>query len=104
MKVENTTPVVCLNTKEAVTICVHCKSNPAKRLYCSNACRQAAYRLSPAYAEAKTRAKDRRLSRRNRWVAAKTRDKYLTFDGRRGGHNNHTVPPLGEFERVKHLD
>lgn len=89
----------CLVINDGVTICEHCKVHPAKRKFCSNACRQAAYRLSPAYEGSKAKHRLDNFNRRVRWAAAKFRDKHLTFDGRRGGHINSAVPPLSQFER-----
>ena len=45
-----------------------------------------------------------RLTRRQRWVAAKIRDKSFSFDGRFGGHDNKSVPALGQFEEFRTLN
>ena len=89
----------CLIVNDGVTFCEHCKVHPAKRKFCSNACPQAAYRLSPAYEGSRAKHRLHRFNRRVRWANKKFRDKHLTFDGRRGGHINSAVPPLGQFER-----
>jgi hypothetical protein len=96
----DTTLGVCLPQDSSVT-CEHCRTNPAKSKgrFCSNACRQAAYRLSPAHRKNLDRQKTRRLDRRNRWVSARLRDKHFTFDGLFGGHININVPCLGDFEK-----
>ena len=94
----------CLIINDGVTFCEHCKVHPAKRKFCSNACRQAAYRLSPAYEGSKAKHRLHSFNRRQRWIAAKTRDKHIVFDGRYGGHEATTVPALRDFERKKYLD
>lgn len=70
-----------------VRICLHCKINPAKQFFCSKICR-ADYQTAL------------RLARRNLWVTAKIRDKSFSFDGRFGGHDLKSVPPLGSFEKL----
>jgi len=90
---------VCQNAEVGVTLCSHCGLRPATKKFCSNVCRQAAYRLSPAHSRWLEKQKSKRLARRNRWVAARFRDKSFTFDGLFGGQMNTTVPRLGEFEK-----
>lgn len=98
--VTDTALEVCQPSNDSVTFCLHCKVNPAKRRFCSNACRQAAYRLSPAHRKNLDRQKTARLDRRNRWVSARFRDKHFTFDGLFGGHINDAVPRrLSDFEK-----
>jgi hypothetical protein len=97
--VTGTTLEVCLDAKDSVTLCEHCHTNPSTRRFCSSACRQAAYRLSPAHRKNLDKQKTRRLDRRNRWVTARLRDKHFTFDGLFGGHINGAVPSLGDFEK-----
>lgn len=99
-QVQTQTPEVCPSQNSGVTtLCAHCGINPATKKFCSSACRQAAYRLSPAHRKNLDKQKSVRLQRRNRWVAAKTRDKAFGFDGRHGGHVNPNVPSLGNFEK-----
>ena len=90
---------VCQNAEVGVTLCSHCGLRPAAKKFCSNVCRQAAYRLSPAHRRCLEKQKSKRLGRRNRWVAARRRGKSFTFDGLSGGQMNMTVPRLGEFEK-----
>jgi hypothetical protein len=97
----STTLEVRLPDEPGVT-CEHCQTNPAKSKgrFCSDACRQAAYRLSPAHRKNLDRQKTRRLDRRNRWVNARLRDKHFAFDGLFSGHINDAVPRLGDFEKA----
>ena len=83
-----------------IVTCLYCFKDTTRRKYCSDKCRQAAYRLSPAYRANLDRLIAFRLARRNRWVAAKARDKALGFDGRLSGHERDSVPPIGQFERA----
>jgi hypothetical protein len=106
-------------------LCVECDQNPAKRLYCSDACRQAAYRRRGRNSADKKCQHCRealgarrqkfcsddcrkahhaalRLQHRNRWVAARLRDKAMTFDGRFAESDvRRSVPALGVFEKIK---
>jgi hypothetical protein len=88
--------VVCSDTKDSVTNCEYCKTKRAKRKFCSNACRQAAYRNSDAYKRNLLKQGVRRLKRRNDWYAEKTRDKHLTFDGIFSGHEIESAGRLGD--------
>jgi hypothetical protein len=100
---QSTTHEVCLSAESTVTqerLCEHCGIKAVTRKFCSPACRQANHRQSPAHQANITKQKAMRLGRRNRWVAAKIRDKSLGFDGRFGGHDQKGVPPLGDFERT----
>jgi hypothetical protein len=102
--------VVCSCEEGTVTlvqiekICTFCRIGFAKRKYCSSPCRQAGYRLSPAHAKNAAKQKVVRLQTRNDWVAAKIRDKSFGFDGRFGGHENKSVPCLGEFKKLRRYD
>lgn len=87
------------DAKDGVTLCAHCGIQPAAKKFCSSVCRQAAYRLSPAHRKNLDKQKTARLNRRNRWYEAKMRDKSFGFDGRYSGHEDKTVPSLGNFER-----
>jgi len=102
-----------------VTLCFYCNLNPATKTFCSSACRQAAYRsrhrefrycqhckVNPAKQKFCSKGCSKafhlaiRLAKRNRWVTAKIRDKSMSFDGRFGGHDVKSVPPLGSFEKL----
>jgi len=96
---EVTPPNVCPPQEVVVTLCLFCKVNPAKKKFCSPACRQGAYRQSAAYDALKVKGRKIRLLRRNRWCEARFRDKHLTFDGLWGGSINRAVPKLGQFEK-----
>lgn len=105
------------------TLCEYCGMKPAKRKFCSNACRQARYRskqhdiricqqckAKPARQKFCSKEcsqefqKAARLAKRTRWVTAKIRDKSMSFDGRFGGHDVKSVPPLGSFEKLSPED
>lgn len=55
-----------------VTLCEQCLAHPAKDRFCSNKCRQAAYRKSPAYKALLKTKKDQRFERKLK----RFRDKY----------------------------
>jgi hypothetical protein len=73
------TLMVYPDAKDGVTQCQRegC-TNPAKKRFCSSACRQAAYRNSEAHKAALAKNRDWRLSRRNAYFALQRRDKTLT--------------------------
>ena len=75
---------MCLDEKNGVTLCAECGTNPAHRKFCSSACRQAAYRKSPAHAAILARERHRRAVRRAAWQARKRLfdNSHVTFDGR----------------------
>src|SRR5258706_5818163 len=87
---------VCLHERPSVTdVCKRCGNEfvvTRAASYCSNACRQAAYRESPAHAELlanKARqAEFRKAERQIRWniaFASRNRNRALSFDGRYSG-------------------
>jgi hypothetical protein len=82
---QNVTPDVSLQPELGVTTeCAECgatfKSEGKHHLYCSGACRQRAYRKSPAHRVQLNGKKQQRMNRRNAWVASRVRDKaYGTF-------------------------
>jgi hypothetical protein len=75
---------VCPDAKHSVTnVCKECKSSfVATRvaIHCSSACKQAAYRKSPAYKESLANKKARRLRRRNAYFKRKNRFKSFGLD------------------------
>ena len=75
------TLTVCPDAKDGVTQCQRegC-TNPAKKKFCSSACRQAVYRNSEAHKATLAKNRDWRLKRRNAYFALKNRDRALTFD------------------------
>ena len=89
----------CPQDKLSVTLCQHCGLNPARRRFCSSACRQAAYRKSPAHDANLDRQKKLRRERRSRWTNERRRSMSMTFDSRSSGSLNTNIPRLGEFEK-----
>jgi hypothetical protein len=75
----DTALMVCPDAKDGVTQCQRegC-TNPAKKKFCSSACRQAAYRNSEAHKATLAKSRDWRLRRRNAYFALQRRDKALT--------------------------
>jgi hypothetical protein len=70
---------VCPDAKDGVTQCQRegC-TNPAKKKFCSSACRQAEYRNSEAHKANLAEDRDWRLRRRNAYFDLQRRDKALT--------------------------
>ncbi len=64
---------------------------------CSDACRQAAYRKSPAHRAYLDKQKNRRALRRAEWFRRRNRDKHLTPLSRRSGPDVSGVPPVGQL-------
>lgn len=79
-------------------MCDECLLNPAKPKgrFCGNACRQAAYRKSPAHRANLDKQIVRRAVRRKDWEDLCNRHKHLTFDGLRGGPSRDWVGKLGD--------
>ncbi len=93
--------VVGSPAKHSVTnVCKECSSPfvaTRRASTCSSACRQAAYRKSPAYKESLAKKKDQRLRRRNAWF--KRKNYYKTFDfDHYGGPVATGVPRLGMLD------
>jgi hypothetical protein len=82
-------------------LCAECGVTPVSRKgakFCRGACRQAAYRKSPAHARSLKRLADARTLRRRTWEQRKARDKALgTFRGY-GGPEATGVPRLGMLD------
>lgn len=75
---------VCQDTKSVLRNCEKCgiEFSPVKRQrFCSNACKQAAYRDSPKYQE---RVRQRKAATLRRKMARRPY-KYMSFDGRTEG-------------------
>jgi hypothetical protein len=75
---------VCLDTKTVLRNCKKCgvEFEPVKRQqFCSDACRQAAYRDSPKYQERLRQKRDATFRRK----MARRPYRYMTFDGRTAG-------------------
>jgi hypothetical protein len=85
------------NGNPSVTICVACGANPARRKFCSNACRQSAYRKSAAHTACLKRDKDWRSSRRRAWQATRVRNCAINPLVQFSGPSNDSVPRLGNF-------
>jgi hypothetical protein len=91
--------------KERNAICPACsKEFQPKRSsarFCSSACRQSAFRKSPAGKEARQRQgqrmKVRRASRRAEHFVRVNRDRHFAFDGRFSGPIVAGVPSLGSL-------
>ena len=80
-------------------LCLHCQAQPARRLYCSHACRSAAHRTSPAHRANLDAQIAFRTWRRNRWNKEKVRDKSLGFDALFAGPERKGIPKIGQFGR-----
>jgi hypothetical protein len=87
---------VSLNVENSVTICEQCGQFPAKRRFCSNKCRQSAYRVSPTHGRNLLKQSIRRAIRRTEWTELKNRDKHLSFDGLFSGPSVNWAGPLGK--------
>jgi hypothetical protein len=88
---------VCPDEKDSVTLCAECGVKPAIRKFCSNACRQAAYRKSPAHAACLRRDKDWRKARRRAWRRERLRFCAINPLVQFSGPSNDVVPRLGDF-------
>ena len=93
---------VCQQAKRSVTLCPCGK--PARKKFCSGACRQAAHRTSPAFLANKKRWENARIARHAEWESRRNRDKHLTFDGLRSGNLVAGVPRLGDLNLRKYLE
>jgi hypothetical protein len=91
--------VVCVSEKDGVTLCEHCGEGAASGRFCSNKCRQAAYRKSsPAYRAYLKRLKEARKQRRADHYQRKNRARALgTFRGY-GGPLTPGLPKIGSLE------
>jgi hypothetical protein len=101
---DTTTPVLCQPAFPGVTTCecgTEFASRPGKK-FCTNVCRQRAYRKSPAHEAILAGQKQQRLNRRNAWIQRRdlfeNRYKYLSFDGRVSGPSNDYLPTLKSLD------
>lgn len=88
------------NPSVTATKCLHCEKEFAPKpnqKFCSNACRQKAYRLSPAHRKSLQGQKHQRMNRRNDWTKRRRAYMSLAFDGRHSGSIIGTVPALGSI-------
>ena len=94
------TLTVSPDAKDGVTQCLRegC-TNPAKKKFCSSACRQAAYRNSEAHKATLAKNRDWRLKRRNAYFALKNYDRALTFDGVYSGPSSSQTLGRGSLGR-----
>lgn len=101
LKIENSKQRVGpeLTCKRSSCLKTFVPANQQQR-FCSNACRQAAYRLSDAHKSAcKARKCDFR-ARRETYYALKHRDRTQSFDGRRSGQVVTCLPQLSSLRRA----
>ena len=100
MKLPNEIPDL-FQAKGELPLCAECGVTPIRRKgakFCSNACRQAAYRKSPAHARALKRLADARTLRRKTWEQRRQRDKALGVFRGYGGPEVSGVPTLGMLD------
>jgi hypothetical protein len=82
---------VCPDTTTVLRNCEKCgvEFKPVKRQrFCSNGCKQAAYRASPAYQARLYKKRCERWAPRNEKFQRRNRARSLGFDGRYGGPLN----------------
>ena len=90
---------VCLTTENSVTLCICGK--PARKKFCSSACRQAAYRNGASYAASLKRLRDGRLARR--YDHYHRRNKYKALNVIYSGPIAGGVPRIGDLDLKKYL-
>jgi len=103
---ETQTAEPCLHDKPSVTPCAHIGcTNPAKKngKFCSNGCRQAAYRTSPAHLKNLKRFKNARLKRRADYYQRTNRARALSSVRGYGGPITSGVPVLGTLNLRNYL-
>jgi hypothetical protein len=97
-------PDVCLPEVSGVTTkeCAECNSifEPENKIqrFCSGACRQRAYRRSPAHRAQLNGKKQQRRNRRLYQHQEKYRACSIGFDSRFGGPINESVPSVGNLD------
>jgi hypothetical protein len=94
--------------KDSVTaVCPECQSSfetvlfktgRQQKTFCSDGCRQSAYRKSPAHRKVLDGFKNQRFNRRMAHIKRANAFKYLSFDGRHSGPAAVGVPPLGALD------
>ncbi len=90
---------VCQHAENSVTLCFCGK--PARKKFCSNACRQAAYRTSAAHIASLKRLRDARTARRADHYQRRNRDRALNSVRGYSGPVADGVPRLGDLN-LKH--
>jgi hypothetical protein len=103
---ESFQPQVFHPAKHSVTPCSVCFApfvpTSAVNRFCSPACRQSAYRDSPAHDACLAGLRHQRRNRRMAWMRRKHAFKYLTNGGRYSGPDAVGVPRIGELN-LKHF-
>jgi hypothetical protein len=92
---------VCQHTKHSVTLCPCGK--PARKKFCSNACRQAAYRTSAAHVANLKRLRDARIARRADHYQRRNRGRALSPVRGYSGPVADGVPRLGDLNLKNYL-
>lgn len=98
---ELTTKTSIVDTKVELPLCMECSVTPVSRKsakFCSNACRQTAYRKSPAHTKALKRLANARTLRRATWEHRRHRDKAMGVFRGYGGPEVSGVPRLGMLD------
>lgn len=83
--------------RKSPALCAECGVNPANRKFCSGACRQSAHRKNPAHAACLQRDKDWRSSRRRVWQRERIRSCAINPLVQFSGPSNDAIPRLGKF-------
>jgi CDGSH-type Zn-finger protein len=96
-----TTLDVCQHAENSVTLCFCGK--PARKKFCSNACRQAAYRTSEAHIASLKRLRDARTARRADHYQRRNRDRALNSVRGYSGPVADGVPRLGDLNLKNYL-
>jgi CDGSH-type Zn-finger protein len=92
---------VCQHAENSVTLCP-C-GNPAKKKYCSDACRQKAYRTSAAFLANKKRWENARTARRVDHYQRRNRSRALSPVRGYSGPVADGVPRLGDLNLKNYL-
>ena len=93
---------VCQHAENSVTLC-NC-GKAAKKKYCSDACRQKAYRTSAAFLANKKRWEDARMARRADHYQRRNRSRALSPLHGYSGPVAGGVPRLGDLNLKNYLD
>jgi hypothetical protein len=94
-------PDVCQHAEHSVTLCPCGK--PARRRFCSSACRQAAYRKSAAHTDNLKRLRDARRARRADYYQRRNRSRALAPVRGYSGPVADGVPRLGALKLENYL-
>ena len=99
-----TQAVVSPQAKDSVThLCEECGTVPARLRFCSNKCRQAAYRKSPAHKAQLKKLVDARKRRRENHYAHTNRARALGSFRGYSGPTTPGVPRLGDLKLSNYL-